>query len=175
MSKRICKDDQVRLIMECRQSGLSDYQWCRQNGIHPGTFYNWVSRLRKEGHTFPESESRTSAAPNVQEVVKVDIIQPQQPTLKEQFRDIPTRQLMVDTLSADVFWRLSRRGTRRTIPILPCRECSTAISCSNTSVLTGKKGSVQNRSRTAASDTRDLSLRASWRGQNRQILEATES
>ena len=21
--------------MECRQSGLSDYQWCKQNGINP--------------------------------------------------------------------------------------------------------------------------------------------
>lgn len=45
MSKRVCKDDQIRLIMECRQSGLSDYQWCKQNDIHPGNFYNGVSRL----------------------------------------------------------------------------------------------------------------------------------
>lgn len=38
MSKRVCKDDQIRLIMECRPSGLSDYQWCKQNDIHPATF-----------------------------------------------------------------------------------------------------------------------------------------
>lgn len=44
MNKRVCKDEQIKLIMECRQSGLSDYQWCEQNGIHPGTFYNWVSK-----------------------------------------------------------------------------------------------------------------------------------
>ena len=31
MSKRVCKDDQIRLIMECRKSGLSDYQWCKLN------------------------------------------------------------------------------------------------------------------------------------------------
>ena len=37
MNKRVCKEDQIKLIMECRQSGLSDYQWCEQNGIHPGT------------------------------------------------------------------------------------------------------------------------------------------
>ena len=47
MNKRVCKEDQIKLIMECRQSGLSDYQWCEQNGIHPGTFYNWVSKLKK--------------------------------------------------------------------------------------------------------------------------------
>lgn len=82
MSKRVCKDDQVRLIMECRQSGLSDYQWCEQNGIHPGNFYNWVSKLRKQGYTFPESEAKSNAVPNVQEVVKVDLIQSQESSLK---------------------------------------------------------------------------------------------
>ena len=46
MGKRVCKEDQLRLITECRQSGLSDYQWCEQNGIHPGNFYNWVSKLK---------------------------------------------------------------------------------------------------------------------------------
>ena len=77
MSKRVCKDDQIRLIMECRQSGLSDYQWCKQNGIHPGNFYNWVSKLRKQGYSFPDSQSKLTAVPNIQEVVKVDLIQPQ--------------------------------------------------------------------------------------------------
>ncbi len=28
--KFVRKDEQIKLIMECRQSGLSDYQWCRQ-------------------------------------------------------------------------------------------------------------------------------------------------
>lgn len=82
MSKRVCKEEQVRLIIECRQSGLSDYQWCEQNGIHPGNFYNWVSKLRKQGYTFPESAAKSNAVPNVQEVVKVDLIQLQEPSLK---------------------------------------------------------------------------------------------
>lgn len=77
MSKRVCKDDQIRLIMECRQSGLSDYQWCEQNGVYPGNFYNWVSKLRKQGYTFPESEAKSNAIPNVPEVVKVNLIQSQ--------------------------------------------------------------------------------------------------
>lgn len=52
--KFVRKDEQIKLIMECRQSGLSDYQWCRQMDINPGTFYNWVSKLRKSGYTFPD-------------------------------------------------------------------------------------------------------------------------
>lgn len=74
MSNRVCKEEQVKLIMECRQSGLSDYQWCEQNGIYPGTFYNWVSKLRKKGYTFPEPVSKSKAVPNIQEVVKLDFV-----------------------------------------------------------------------------------------------------
>ena len=80
MKKRVCKADQIRLIMECRQSGLSDYQWCEKNGIYPGTFYNWVSKLRKSGYTFPESEARSNAIPARQDVVKVDVVSCQEPS-----------------------------------------------------------------------------------------------
>ena len=59
--------------MECRSSGLSDYQWCQNHGIHPGTFYNWVSKLRKVGYAIPDSQSRTSAVPVKQEVVKLEM------------------------------------------------------------------------------------------------------
>lgn len=74
MNKRVCKEDQIKLIMECRQSGLSDYQWCEQNGIHPGTFYNWVSKLKKSGYTLPDTQKNSEMKPEIQEVVKVDLI-----------------------------------------------------------------------------------------------------
>lgn len=61
--------------MECRQSELSDYQWCRKQGINPGTFYNWVSKLRKASYTIPDSESKISGVPVSQEVVKLDLIE----------------------------------------------------------------------------------------------------
>ena len=65
------KPEQIKLIMECRQSGLSDYQWCRKQGINLGTFYNWVSKLRKAGYTVPEPAGKVSGAPVMQEVVKL--------------------------------------------------------------------------------------------------------
>ena len=68
------KDEQIKLIMECRQSGLSDYQWCRQRDINPGTFYNWVSKLRKRGYTFPDSQSKSVGTAVVQEV-KLDVVE----------------------------------------------------------------------------------------------------
>lgn len=69
---RVPADQQYQLIMECRTSGLSDYQWCKEQGIQPGTFYNWVSRLRKKAcYEIPESLSKTEPAP-VQEVVRLN-------------------------------------------------------------------------------------------------------
>ena len=38
-------------LMECRQSGLTDHQWCVEHDIKPGTFDNWVKRLRQKGCT----------------------------------------------------------------------------------------------------------------------------
>ena len=102
MSKRVCKDDQIRLIMECRKSGLSDYQWCKQNGIHPGNFYNWVSKLRKRGYTFPDSETRLNAVPNIQKVVKVDLIQPQDSSLKVEHNVSLIEQTDPPTVAAEL-------------------------------------------------------------------------
>ena len=44
-TKGVNKEQQLKYILECRNSGLTDYQWCQEHGIHPGTFYNWVSKL----------------------------------------------------------------------------------------------------------------------------------
>ena len=74
-TKRISSDEQLRLIMECRQSGLSDYQWCQASDINPGTFYNWISRLRKKGMVIPCSAAAIEpTTTGLQEVVKVELI-----------------------------------------------------------------------------------------------------
>ena len=71
---RVPADQQFQLIRECRNSGLSDYQWCKEHGIHPGTFYNWVSRLRKKACCeIPEPISKAEPSPApVQDVVRLN-------------------------------------------------------------------------------------------------------
>ena len=69
------KPEQINLIMECRRSGLFDYQWCQNQGIKPGTFYNWVSKLRKAGYIILDSESKTSGVSVRQKVVKLDLVE----------------------------------------------------------------------------------------------------
>ena len=44
---RVPMAEQIRLINECRQSGMTDADWCRENDIAVSSFYNWVSRCRK--------------------------------------------------------------------------------------------------------------------------------
>lgn len=72
-AKPVNADEQYRLIMECRASGLTDYQWCIEHGIKPGTFYNWVKRLRQKGcHDIPIATGRTIRSSVSQEVVKIE-------------------------------------------------------------------------------------------------------
>ena len=74
-SKRVSTDEQFRLIMECRQSGLSDHQWCLVNDINPSTFYNWINRNHKRGMAIPmSSDNVKNTSTPLQEVVKVDLV-----------------------------------------------------------------------------------------------------
>ena len=69
----LCTLHDILVIMECRQSGLTDHQWCVEHDIKPGTFYNWVKRLRQKGCVdLPASTRRTYCAPESQEVVRVE-------------------------------------------------------------------------------------------------------
>ena len=89
-SKRISVEEQYRLIMECRQSGLTDHQWCVEHDIKPGTFYNWVKRLRQKGCVdFPESTGRSYRAPESQEVVRVDFHDTAPLPVEQPFNVIP--------------------------------------------------------------------------------------
>lgn len=75
-AQRRTAQKQYQLILECRSSGLSDYQWCMEHDIKPGTFYNWVKRLRKKAYyEIPPSSGQEDykAAPR-QDIVKLEVI-----------------------------------------------------------------------------------------------------
>lgn len=74
---RRSREEQYQLVLACRQSGLSDYNWCRENGINPGTFYNWVKRLRDYGgYDIPDPAGRdTYTALPKQDVVKIELVE----------------------------------------------------------------------------------------------------
>lgn len=77
-ASRVSPEEQYRLIMECRRSGLSDQQWCLNNDIKPGTFYNWVKRLRQNGHSgIPAPAGRYELHSAQQEIVKIELGRPE--------------------------------------------------------------------------------------------------
>lgn len=69
-AKRRTEQEQYDMIMECRQSGLSDHQWCLEHE----TFYNWVRRFRKQACEFPAPAGKDRFQAVHQEVVKMEII-----------------------------------------------------------------------------------------------------
>lgn len=87
-AKPVAVENQYRLIMECRASGLTDYQWCIEHDIKPGTFYNWVKRFRQKGTNLPTNG--VDGKPTRQEVVRLDISKPQ----------IPASVIQLDVLSS---------------------------------------------------------------------------
>ena len=86
--------------MECRKSGLSDYQWCLYNDINPGTFYNWGKRLRKNGcGDIPEKNQLSTYEQSHQEVVKIDMNFISVPTDMNKNTDTATMELMIGNMN----------------------------------------------------------------------------
>lgn len=83
-SKRIFRTDSdwLNLIMECRQSGLSDRAWCDIHDIASSSFYNAVTRLRKKACTIPEHSGvaeKMDLTSKKQDVVQIDIVPDNEP------------------------------------------------------------------------------------------------
>ena len=94
---KFSSEEQLQLILECRQSGLSDAKWCMEHEIRPATFYNWISRLRKKGVTLPEPvHSREYLADKPQEVVKLEVV-------SEHFHEEPVSKRETSLFINDAF------------------------------------------------------------------------
>lgn len=68
----------LRLITECRQSGMPDNAWCEQRDIPVSSFYNAVTRLRKEACAISKSAALSCGTyaldfTSRQDVVRVNI------------------------------------------------------------------------------------------------------
>ena len=67
---RVPMAEQIRLINECRQSGMTDADWCRENDIAVNTLYNWGSRCRKTAADYGHLEVPRPK----QDVVPIDTV-----------------------------------------------------------------------------------------------------
>ena len=89
--------EQLALINECRKSGLTDADWCREHQIPPSTFYSWVSRCRKAmaGQMERPHYGNTDNTKEKQAVVPVNIVDERaetETTLKAIAEPVPYRE-----------------------------------------------------------------------------------
>ena len=56
------------MIQECRSSGLTDKDWCREHGVSVNSFYYNVKKLKKLAFAIPVPNRRQSNS-NKQEIV----------------------------------------------------------------------------------------------------------
>ncbi|MGN1100717.1 MAG: IS66 family insertion sequence element accessory protein TnpA [Huintestinicola sp.] len=48
VKKQVIKAEWAERIRQCRESGLTVSEWCRQNSINPKTYYYHLRKIRKE-------------------------------------------------------------------------------------------------------------------------------
>ncbi|MBS6180978.1 MAG: helix-turn-helix domain-containing protein [Erysipelotrichaceae bacterium] len=131
-NKRVPMQEQIKLINECRRSGLTDADWCRENGIAPSTFYNWISRCRKASADIREPNYGHLEIPQpTQDVVSVDIVPEKLPEPSASFRQQTPLNLdnshTIEVAINDITIRISNNAdpillsqTIKFLRMLPC-------------------------------------------------------
>lgn len=69
-------EEWFQLINECRRSGLSDSQWCKQHDIKSSTFFCAIKRLRQKAYAIPNHDDSMEVIQNAlpkQDVVRINI------------------------------------------------------------------------------------------------------
>lgn len=121
---RVPVEEQYRLTMEYRKSGLSDHQWCLNNDINPGTFYNWVKRLRKNGcGDIPEKNQLSTYEQSHQEVVKIEMKSISVPTDMNKNTDTAAMELMIGNMNLRISNETDPLLLAKTIQILTELSC----------------------------------------------------
>ena len=80
-SMRRTPEEWMKLVLECRKSGMSDRQWCNTNDISYYTFASAIKTLRRMNYEIPKSRDLDIHDLTIpkQDVVKVDIVNDIQP------------------------------------------------------------------------------------------------
>ena len=109
---RVPMTEQIRLINECRQSGMTDADWCRENDIAVSTFYNWVSRCRKAAANQipPPNYGHCEIPRSKQDVVPIDIVPdhiPEQHTASQMLNSNLDNSHTIEVSMKDITVRIS--------------------------------------------------------------------
>ena len=95
------------LIRKCKSSGLSDYEWCRQNGVPQSSFYRNLKKFHESTIEEAPKEFPVRVIPAVQqEVVPLKLIEetkaPESP-VSCKADPAPAARLQVNGMTIDLF------------------------------------------------------------------------
>ena len=107
----------LKLITQCRSSGLTDRQWCIENGIPVSTFYYHVRALRKKACEVPQA---VDAAAQKQEVVQIPLREMEQHTADTVALHRPSICLEMQGIRIEIHEQAGANVIRNTL--LPLRQ-----------------------------------------------------
>ena len=93
-----------KMICECKASGLSDWQWCRENGISTSSFYRHLKKFHNTT-VAPLHEDllpKVSGLQEVQEVVPL-MIREEPPAAEPPLHEAPAVKLTVRGISFEIY------------------------------------------------------------------------
>ena len=113
-------DEWMALITEARQSGLTDAEWCRCNGVSRNSFYSAIKRLRKRACSIPGRNPLADRSDSFdpvpkQEVVRVGVVSerpccaPEPPAMLAD-RDFAPSPCPIEISSAELCIRISNHA-----------------------------------------------------------------
>ena len=103
--KRRSEKEWIELIQQCRNSGLSDKNWCESNGIERSQFYRKIKELREKAVSIPNHSVNTSSPR--QEVVEIrldqTVLAPEKHKLvKDAVSESPAIRISLGTISLEI-------------------------------------------------------------------------
>lgn len=118
MSTTSNNEQWLELITQCRASGLTDRQWCIQNGIPVSTFYYHIRALRKKACEIPVA---ADTAVQKQEVVQIPLWKTEQDPAETAPLSMPSICLQMQGVRIEIHEQAGAEVIRNTC--LPCASC----------------------------------------------------
>jgi len=120
MAKRT-RQEWNALVIECRNSTLSDFQWCKMNQISYSTFCYHIRRMRKEASELPQPLALQSEKMPVQEIVQIHLEESNSELRASDFDDgeiTPSVSIVVGNITVNLCNHASSQIIRNTMSVL---------------------------------------------------------
>lgn len=106
---RMTDDEWIRLIQDCRTSGMSDKQWCEEHGIETRKLYYHIRRLTQKVSGCELPPNPRSSQQEKQDVVPLALVEESPAPVSSPSYDVqipgdePAVRLMIRNIQMDIY------------------------------------------------------------------------